>query len=55
MKSEQMKSNKTGSHITGRATNEHWNGSNPPPPTEMGKKAPALGKKGKLSFCLKQR
>lgn len=25
--SEQMKSNKIGSHITGRATNGHWNGS----------------------------
>lgn len=28
MQSEQMKSNKTGSHITGRATNGHWHGSN---------------------------
>lgn len=28
MKSEQMKSNKTGSHITIRAPNGHWHGSN---------------------------
>lgn len=54
MKSEQMKSNKTGSHITGRATNEHWNGSNaPPPPPALvhpqngGKKLQLWKKKGK--------
>lgn len=56
MKSEQMKSNKTGSHITGRATNEHWNGSNalPPspalvPPQNGGKKLQLWKKKEKKS------
>lgn len=61
--SEQMKSNKTGSHITGRATNGHWNGSNSPPPlclNKNGGKAIRSGKKkskkkSKLSFCPKHR
>lgn len=52
--SEQMKSNKTGSHITGRATNGHRIGSNsffPCVSTEMGEKPISSGQKASCHFA----